>query len=75
MTVLGLTSPLASARIYMALAPVDMRKGFDGLAMVAQDSLTVVPDHLQQITATPTEAKDVTAKWIALQNLLRLQSQ
>ena len=75
MTVLGLTSPLASARIYMALAPVDMRKGFDGLAMVAQDSLTVVPDHLQQISATPTEAKDVTAKWIALQNLLRLQSQ
>lgn len=39
----GLTTPLADARIHMALAPVDMRKGFDGLSMVVQDVLRKDP--------------------------------
>jgi transposase len=43
MTLLSLTSPIAAARIYMALAPVDMRKGFDGLSMVVQDLLKKDP--------------------------------
>jgi transposase len=43
MTPLNLASLLAGARIYMALSPVDMRKGFDGLAMVVQDVLKKDP--------------------------------
>jgi transposase len=43
MTPLSLASPLAGGRIYMALSPVDMRKGFDGLAMVVQDVLRKDP--------------------------------
>src|SRR5262245_14308373 len=34
-----------------------------------------MPDHLQQVAATPTEAKQMAAEWIALQNLLHLQRQ
>jgi transposase len=43
MTPLNLASSLAGAHIYMALSPVDMRKGFDGLAMVVQDVLKKDP--------------------------------
>lgn len=43
MTPQNLTTPLPGARIYMALSPVDMRKGFDGLSMVVQDILRKDP--------------------------------
>src|SRR4029077_9043535 len=36
--------------------------------------LAVMPDHLQQIAATTTKAKQMTAQWVAMQNLLHLKS-
>jgi hypothetical protein len=35
--------------------------------------LAVMPDHLQQVAATTTEAKQMTAQRVAMQNLLDLQ--
>src|SRR5205807_7023664 len=38
-------------------------------------ALTIVPDHLQQVAATTTEAKQMTAQRVAMQNLLDLQGE
>ena len=36
-------SPGAGTKIYLALDPVDMRRGFDGLAARVVDALKLVP--------------------------------
>lgn len=33
----------AGVRVYLAMGPTDMRKGFDGLSMLAQDTLKQDP--------------------------------
>jgi len=36
-------APPSGVRVYLAMGPTDMRKGFDGLAMVAQETLQQDP--------------------------------
>ena len=36
-------TPTAGVRVYLAMGPTDMRKGFDGLSMLAQEVLKQEP--------------------------------
>src|SRR5476649_2374192 len=38
-------------------------------------ALTVVPDHLDQVTAAPPKNEEITAVWVVTQNFLDLECQ